>query len=170
MSEKYGRVEKYYITDEDIVTIKYRNFGRKSDDFNPEGPKYSNFWVVLTEKKADELRAEGFNIRERENQDGDIEFRLQVFISGKDEWFPKIIKKCNGRKTVLDRESMATLDRDELERVDLAITKGRWEFNGRSGIKAWLNVGEFEIVYDSFGSMDDDYDEDDEPIDDLPFK
>lgn len=163
---KYGRVEKYYINDEDIVTLRYRNFSKAPDNLNPDGPRYANFWVVLTEEKAMELRAEGFNIRERENHDGDIEYRLQVFITGNDQWFPNIIKKCDGRKTTLDRESMRTLDRDELERVDIAITKGRWEFGGKSGIKAWLNAGEFEIVADRFGFNDTEDGDDDLPFGD----
>lgn len=161
---KYGSVKKYYINDEDIKTIRYRNFSQSPDKFNPEGPRQANFWVVLDDAKAAELRAEDFNIRERENQDGDIEYRLQVFITNKDEWFPNIIKKCNGVKTYLDRESMRTLDRDEFERVDLAVTKGTWEYAGKTGIKAWLSAGEFEIVADRF-NMDIKPGEDD----DLPF-
>lgn len=163
---KYGSIKKYYIEDEDIKTIRYRNFSRSADKFNPDGPRYANFWVVLEDNKADELREEGFNIRERENQDGDIEYRLQVFISGRDDLFPKIIKKCNGVKTYLDRDSMRTLDRDEFIRVDISITKGNWEYAGKTGIKAWLNAGEFEIAADRFDFMDADDEEDDE----LPFK
>lgn len=163
---KYGRKEKFYINDEDIITIRYRNFSQ-APDINPEGPRYANFWVVLTEEKAMELRANDFNIRERENGDGDIELRLQIFVTNKDEWFPNIFKKCNGVKTRLDRVSMKTLDRDELERVDIAVTKGRWEFGGKTGFKAWLSDGIFEIVADKFNTDFNDVVDNGE--DDFPF-
>lgn len=146
----------YYVEDNDIVTILFRNFSKAPDKFNPEGPRNANFWIVLEPEKAQELIEEGFNVKEKENRDGDLEYRLQVFVS--DLYPPTIVKVCGKVKTSLDKETMATLDRDELEKVDLVLSKGKWEFGGKTGFKAWLNKGYFTIVKDRF---DDRYDFDD---------
>lgn len=151
----------YYVEDDDIVTILFRNFSKAPDKFNPEGPRNANFWVVLEPEKAQELIEEGFNVKEKENRDGDLEYRLQVSVS--DLYPPTIVKVCGKVKTSLDKETMATLDRDELEKVDLVLSKGKWEFGGKTGVKAWLDKGYFTIVKDKF---DDRYEFDD---DDMPF-
>lgn len=158
-----GTRKLYFVEDKDIVTILFRNFGKKPDKFNPEGPRNGNFWVVLEPEKAQELLDEGFNVREKENRDGDLEYRLQVFIS--ELYFPTIIKVCGNVKTTLDNETMATLDRDQLEKVDLVLSKGKWEFGGKTGVKAWLDKGYFTIEMDKFDAI---YNFDDEE-DDLPF-
>lgn len=164
MKKENGTQRKlYYVEDKDIVTILFRNFGKRPDKFNPEGPRNGNFWVVLTEEKALELIDEGFNVRQKENRDGDLEYRIQVFIS--ERFFPTIVKICGKVKTTLDTETMATLDRDELENVDLVLSRGKWEFGGKTGVKAWLDKGYFTIVKDIF---DDKYDFDDD--EDLPFQ
>lgn len=150
----------YYVEDSDIITILFRNFSKAPDKFNPEGPRNANFWVVLEPEKAQELIEEGFNVKEKENRDGDLEYRLQVSVS--DLYPPTIVKVCGKVKTSLDKETMATLDRDELEKVDLVLSKGKWEFGGKTGVKAWLDKGYFTIVKDKF---DDRYDFDD----DMPF-
>ena len=151
----------YYVEDDDIVTILFRNFSKAPDKFNPEGPRNANFWVVLESEKAQELIEEGFNVKQKDNRDGDLEYRLQVSVS--DLYPPTIVKVCGKVKTSLDKETMATLDRDELEKVDLVLSKGKWEFGGKTGVKAWLDKGYFTIVKDRF---DDRYDFDD---DDMPF-
>lgn len=151
----------YYVEDDDIVTILFRNFSKAPDKFNPEGPRNANFWVVLEPEKAQELIEEGFNVKEKENRDGDLEYRLQVSVS--DLYPPTIVKVCGKVKTSLDKETMATLDRDELEKVDLVLSKGKWEFGGKTGVKAWLDKGYFTIVKDKFDVR---YDFND---DDMPF-
>lgn len=151
----------YYVEDDDIVTILFRNFSKAPDKFNPEGPRNANFWVVLEPEKAQELIEEGFNVKQKENRDGDLEYRLQVSVS--DLYPPTIVKVCGKVKTSLDKETMATLDRDELEKVDLVLSKGKWEFGGKTGVKAWLDKGYFTIVKDKF---DDRYNFND---DDMPF-
>ena len=151
----------YDVEDSDIVTILFRNFSKAPDKFNPEGPRNANFWVVLEPEKAQELIEEGFNVKEKENRDGDLEYRLQVSVS--DLYPPTIVKVCGRVKTSLDKETMATLDRDELEKVDLVLSKGKWECGGKTGVKAWLDKGYFTIVKDKF---DDRYEFDD---DDMPF-
>ena len=82
----------YYVEDDDIVTILFRNFSKAPDKFNPEGPRNANFWVVLESEKAQELIEEGFNVKHKENRDGDLEYRLQVSVS--DLYPPTIVKVC----------------------------------------------------------------------------
>lgn len=159
----------YYVEDKDIITILFRNFSKSPDKFNPEGPRNANFWVVLDPDKARELADEGFNVREREGRDGEPEYRIQVFIS--DLYFPTLIKVCGKVKTTLDPETMKLLDREEFEKVDLVLSKGRWEYAGKTGIKCWLDKGYFTIVRDKFDDMYDfDEEEVEEDDEELPFK
>lgn len=155
----------YYIEDKDIITILFRNFSKAPDTYHPDGPSNANFWVVLYPEKARELADAGFNIRQRMNRDDEEEFRLQVFIS--DRYFPTVTKVCGKVKTVLDPETIKSLDRDELEKVDLVISGGRWEYGGKSGVKCWLDKGYFTIVKDRFDDM---YNFDEEDEEDIPFK
>ena len=157
----------YYIEDQDIITILFRNFSKSPDRYNPEGPKNANFWVVLDPDKARELADAGFNVRERLNRDEETEYRIQVFVS--ELYPPTIIKICNRVKTVLDNETMKMLDRDEFEKVDLVISGGRWEYGGKSGVKAWLDKGYFTIKKDKFDDLYN-FDNEEEDEFDMPFR
>ncbi len=135
-----------YIEDQDIEAIIFRNFSGKPDKFHPNG-QMPNFWVVLNPDKAAELGSMGMNIRERENQNGDMEYRLQVFVRF-DNFPPTVYKICGDVQLRLDEDTIVDLDRDEIEKVDLSISPYHYEMNGREGIKAYLSKGYFTIVED----------------------
>lgn len=164
MRQKNEGSRLVYIEDKDIITLLFRNFAGNPDKYHPNG-QMPNFWVVLDPDKARELADMNFNIRERENRDGDLEYRLQVFARF-DNFPPTVIKICGKVQTRLDEDTIADLDRDELERVDLAISPYHYEMNGRSGVKAYLNKGYFNIVEDKFDKM---YNYMDDEPEDLPF-
>lgn len=137
-----------YIEDEDIVRIMFRNFAGNPDKYHKNGVM-PNFWIVLTEEKAKELINMGMNVKERENRDGDLEYRLQVFVRF-DNFPPTVVKICGRRQIRLDEDMIADLDRDEIEKIDLAISPYHYEMEGRTGIKAYLNKGYFTIIEDEF--------------------
>lgn len=140
-----------YIEDEDIKGIIFRNFAGNPDKYHKAGVM-PNFWIVLTDEKAKELIDMGMNVKEKENRDGDLEYRLQVFVRF-DNFPPTVIKICGRRQIRLDEDMIADLDRDEIEKVDLAISPYRYEMEGRTGIKAYLNKGYFTIFEDRLDKM-----------------
>lgn len=154
-----------YVEDQDIISIIFRNFAGNPDKFH-RGGQMPNFWIVLTPEKAAELSDIGMNVREKENRDGDMEYRLQVFIRF-DNFPPTVIKVCGNNQIKLDEDTIADLDRDVIEKIDLAISPYRYEMEGRTGIKAYLNKGYFTIVEDRLDRLySANFDDDDQP---LPF-
>ena len=139
------------ISDDDIKTLIFRNFAGKPDDYHKDG-QMPNFWVVLTDAKARELESKGFNIRWKENRDGDTEGRLQIFVRF-DPFPPKIFQITTTGTTQLDRESVASLDYADLVKVDLVLSPYRYEVNGRKGVKAYLGKGYFTIQEDDFSNQ-----------------
>jgi hypothetical protein len=164
MQRNSGNRKLVYVEDKDIVTILFRNFAGAPDKYH-RNSQMPNFWVVLTPEKAQELIDEGLNVREKLNRDGDTEYRLQVFVNY-GNFPPTVIKICGKVQTKLDEDTIADLDRDELEKVDLAISPYRWTFEDRDGVKAYLDKGYFTIVEDRLSQM---YEEDLRE-EELPFK
>ena len=165
MNNRRGISKLVYIEDKDIDDIIFRNFGGKPDKYHKQGTM-PNFWVVLNPAKAMELSDKGFNVREKINRDGEPEYRLQVFVRF-DNFPPTIIKVCGKKQIKLDEETVESLDRDELEKVDLAISPYAYKTEDREGIKAYINKGYFTIVQDKLDMMYDDDDEEEEL--DMPF-
>lgn len=117
--------------------IIFRNFRGEEQKFNPAGKR--NFSVIIPEEMEDQLIEDGWNIKHlspRDEDDVPIAY-LQVAVSY-DNYPPLAYMISNGRKTLLDADSIELLDRAEIENVDLVITPYPWELNGKSGIKAYL--------------------------------
>lgn len=139
------------ISDSEIKTLIFRNFAGKPDDFHKDG-QMPNFWVVLEDNKAKELETKGFNIRWKENRDGDLEGRLQIFARF-NPFPPKIFQITSAGSVQLDEESVGVLDYAELVKVDLVLAPYHYEVNGRRGVKAYLSKGYFTIQEDEFSNQ-----------------
>lgn len=131
----------------------FRNFSAKPDKFNAKGG-VRKFGVIIDPSMVDDLRAEGWAIKELppKSEDGDSLFYLSVKVQYGEYRCPNVYLITNGKKTLLDEGSVASLDYAELMNVDLVIAPHYWEVNGKSGINAYLKTGYFEIVTDSFAS------------------
>lgn len=145
-----NNVRDIFIDDCDIKSLPaaYRNFAGDPDRFNPQGCM-GNFWVFLTDEKAHELEAQGLNVRWRENRDGDMEGRLQVFVRF-EHVPPKIFVKSGDKATELDKDSVRGLNHDELSSASLIINPYRYVVNGREGVKAYLKKGYFTLSEDPY--------------------
>lgn len=131
------------------ATIMFRNFSGKRDKFNP-GRK--NFSVVIDDAKmAQELLDEGWNVKEipiREEGD-DPAWRLEVRIKF-EPIKPAIWLVTKAGKTLLDEESAQLIDDAEIENVDLVIRPFEWDFNGKTGVTAYLKTMYVTIREDPF--------------------
>lgn len=117
--------------------IIFRNFRGEEQKFNPVGKR--NFSVIIPEEMEDQLIEDGWNIKHLSPRDEDDlpTAYMQVAVSY-DNYPPLAYMISNGRKTLLDADSIELLDRAEIQNVDLVITPYPWELNGKTGIKAYL--------------------------------
>ena len=153
----YKKTNNIMIEDARLI---FKNFSGEESKFNRAGNK--NFCVVLDHDMAEDLVAEGWNIKYlRPREDGEEPTPyLQVTVAY-GNIPPKVIMIAGRNKTPLDSVSIGTLDYAEIANVDLVIRPYNWEVNGKHGIKAYLKTMYVEIEQDAFASK---YDFEDEEV------
>ncbi len=138
--------------------IMFRNFAGEERQFNPRGKR--NFCVIIDDKIADALLADGWNVRQTKPRDEDDSPRhyIQVQVNFKNKP-PKVVIIRGSKQRVLDEEKIDLLDWAEIETADLIVSPYAWELNGRSGITAYLKVLYVVIAEDKLSSKYAEYEE-----------
>lgn len=121
------------------ATIIWKNFSGERDKFNPGKRGFS---VVIDDAvMADELRNEGWNIKERPLQEGadpsEQEWTLPVKLNM--NRYTQVWLIVGNRKTLLDENTVAQLDVVDIIDCDISIRPYEWEMSGRTGITAYVD-------------------------------
>ena len=121
------------------ATIIWKNFSGERDRFNPGKRGFS---VVIDDTvMADELRNEGWNIKERPLQEGadpsEQEWTLPVKLNM--NRYTQVWLIVGNHKTLLDENTVAQLDVVDFVDCDISIRPYEWEMSGRTGITAYVD-------------------------------
>lgn len=130
----------------------FRNFEGREQQFNAKGDR--NFGVFIDPEVAEQLKADGWNIKTtREDEDGNPGkpfLKVKVRFG---EYPPNVILVNPTNKIKLDEEDVKLIDRMDIERADLIISPYEYNFNGRSGVSAYLKTGYFVQALDEFADL-----------------
>lgn len=121
------------------ASIIWKNFSGERDRFNPGKRGFS---VVIDDAvMADELRNEGWNIKERPLQEGadpsEQEWTLPVKLNM--NRYTQVWLIVGNHKTLLDENTVAQLDVVDIIDCDISIRPYEWEMSGRTGITAYVD-------------------------------
>lgn len=153
------------------IIQSWANFSGAEGKFNRAGDR--DFQIEIEDPaKAQELIAEGWNVRERERKDNPGEFwytmKIKVNFNAKNpKLVPNIILIQNGKMTRLTEDTVGILDRIELESADLEINPYTWSMpSGETGVSAYVkNL----YVTQRMSSLDAKYAEYETSEEDLPW-
>ena len=119
--------------------IIWKNFSGERDRFNPGKRGFS---VVIDDSvMADELKQEGWNVKERPLQEGadpsEQEWTLPVKLNM--NRYTQVWLIVGNHKTLLNEDTVAQLDVVDIVNCDISIRPYEWEMSGRTGITAYVD-------------------------------
>lgn len=119
--------------------IIWKNFSGERDRFNPGKRGFS---VVIDDATmADDLRNEGWNVKERPLQEGadssEQEWTLPVKLNM--NRYTQVWLIVGNHKTLLDENTVSQLDVVDIVNCDISIRPYEWEMSGRTGITAYVD-------------------------------
>lgn len=117
----------------------YRNFSGREGPYNLPGSR--NFCVVLDPVIADQLVADGWNVRltkvQEEGDDGRPYLPVQIGYKIRP---PRVVLITSRGRTTLDESMIEILDWVDIRTADLIANPSHWDVGGKSGIKAYLKT------------------------------
>lgn len=119
--------------------IIFRNFRGEVNAWNEKADR--TFSVLIDPAQVDDLRALGWNVKElKSKEEGEPSaFHLPVRVNFK-AFPPRVVLLTENSRARQTEETVGTIDYAELKNVDLVIRAYDWEWNGKTGRKAYLQT------------------------------
>lgn len=133
------------IRDAVIMPGVWRNFGGRQTDYNKTGKREVN--IQLPADVAEALAAEGYNVKTREREDEDADYRIKTIVSFEKKT-PQIYLISGGQKTLLSEELIGILDDADIIKADVTLQPSFWDFNGRTGWTLYISKAYITIEQD----------------------
>lgn len=120
------------------VTLMFRNFSGVAGRYNPAGSR--NFSILIDPEVADQMARDGWNVKQcsPKNSGDPILYHLPVAVSYKKRP-PKIVLIGSKGKTLLSEDDLSVMDFSSFVNVDVSVNPYVYNFDGHSGIKAYLD-------------------------------
>lgn len=143
----------------------FRNFSGKETKYNPAGRR--NFCALIDDPDlASALERDGWNVKYLTPRDDQEVAPAYIQVGVRYDNVPPKIWLISGRqKTLLDENTVGTLDWAEIISVDMTISPYPWEVGGKSGVKAYLKNMYVTIQKDAFEDKYRFPDDDEPPFD-----
>lgn len=119
--------------------IIWKNFSGERDKFNPGKRGFS---VVIDDTvMTDELRREGWNVKDRPLQEGadDSEQEWTLPVKLNMNRYTQVWLIVGNHKTLLNEDTVSQLDVVDIVNCDISIRPYEWKMNGRTGITAYVD-------------------------------
>ena len=142
----------------------FRNFAGEPSQYNKAGDR--NFGLVVDDLLlADQLMAEGWNLKPLKQRDEDDTPKFQIPVAVRYDNFPPKVYKISGkRKTLLDEDAVGSWDNEDFATVEVTISPSSWTMNGKTGVKAYLKVMFVTLAQDELSAKYSDDEEDEMPF------
>jgi hypothetical protein len=121
--------------------IKYPNFSGNEDRFNKKGDR--NFNLVLPEDIAQQMEADGYIIKRREQNTDEGIVPSEPYVKCKLGYkfkAPRIYLVTSRNKTLLTEDLVGSLDDCEILMVDVILSPYNWEIRGETGVTPYVNT------------------------------
>lgn len=140
-----GRRETVTFRDAAII---YKNFAGEAKKYNAEGLR--NFSIMIGEKQAADLEANGWNVRPMRRQEEDVEqlFHLKVKVNFANRP-PRVWLISSAGRTMLGEGLVGMMDQLEFTKIDAVVVAYDWKLDtGATGRTAYLE-SMFATMYES---------------------
>lgn len=133
--------------------IIFRNLSGKPDKYNTQGGK-RGFGVVIDDPEfAKSLIKEGWNVKQfksKEDEEEEPGYYLMVKVLYSERSNPHIYLCTKRSKTMLNEDTISSLDYAEISSVDIVIRPYEWSVRGDSGVAAYVKTMYVNVVEDEF--------------------
>lgn len=118
--------------------VLFRNFAGREQQFNSAGDR--NFCVILDPKLAEQLKKDGWNVKElRALEEGEEPKKyLQVSVNYGKGRPPQVVIVTRRGRIDLGSDEVEMLDYADAKNWDIILNPYSWEVNGNKGVKAYL--------------------------------